>query len=168
VPTHRCRNQPKAKPHFFLLRLLRQAEGREIRADADTVGCGEFAYPCLRCAAAPARRGPEGLRHPGVARGPAAHALLRDDHASARSGRDNSGSFNRSRPAAHDPRVTDDRGQGCPDIPARHRRPSVSDAAPRSPDAASDTSAAISREDNPFALAPPPARRPSASWAPSW
>ncbi len=70
-------------------------------------------------AAAAARRGAEGLRHRGLPHGPPAQALLRHDH--ARVGRDGAGGFNRSWPGAHGPRVPDDRGQTCPDIPPPHR-----------------------------------------------
>jgi hypothetical protein len=137
---------------------------QEARVEADIAARRESVYPYLRCAAVAARRGADGPLHPRLADGQPAQALFRYHHAIARPGRDGTGCLDHSRPATHDPRVPDDRGAACPSLPTPHRRPSVTDAAPRRSGAASRASAEISREGDPSTLAH---GRPSALSAPS-
>src|SRR6185312_9706471 len=72
-----CTREPPSPrmttPGFIFSQTATQGSSQEVRTEPDSA---RRVRPHLRCAAEAARRGAEGSRHPGLAHGPPAQALL--------------------------------------------------------------------------------------------
>jgi hypothetical protein len=103
--------------------------GQEAQAEADDDPRRESVYPTSVVLQRLHDEAPTDHFTLGWLMGSLRKRSFRHRHAPAGLGRDGTGRINRSRPAAHDPRVPNDCGPACPGLSTPLRRPFLLDAA---------------------------------------